>query len=142
MGTLDVQKHYAFLVMDSKILANDIFIPKDKLNGGQAGDKVLVEVVEWPEKAKNPVEKVLDILGKPGESTAEMHAILAEFGLPYKYPENVIKAAEKIPDSIDQEEIAKREDFRKTTTFSSTRRMPKTLTMHFPSSNYRTGITK
>lgn len=121
VGTLDVQKHYAFLVMDSKILANDIFIPKDKLSGGQTGDKVLVEVVEWPEKAKNPVGKVLDILGKPGESTAEMHAILAEFGLPYKYPENVIKAAEKIPDTISEEEIAKREDFRKTSTFTSTR---------------------
>lgn len=118
VGTLDVQKHYAFLVMDSKILANDIFIPKEKLNGGQTGDKVLVEVEEWPEKAKNPVGKVLDVLGKPGDNTTEMHAILAEFGLPYKYPENVVKAADKIPDEIDNEEISKREDFRETVTFT------------------------
>ncbi|OJU34311.1 MAG: ribonuclease R [Bacteroidales bacterium 45-6] len=145
VGTLDVQKHYAFLVMDSKILANDIFIPKDKLNGGQTGDKVLVEVVEWPEKAKNPVGKVLDILGKPGESTAEMHAILAEFGLPYKYPENVIKAAEKIPDSIDQEEIAKREDFRKTTTFTIDPKDAKDFDdalsiKQLPNGNYEVGV--
>lgn len=118
VGTLDVQKHYAFLVMDSKILANDIFISKDNLNGGQNGDKVLVEVEEWPEKAKNPVGKVLDILGKPGDNTTEMHSILAEFGLPYKYPENVVKAAEKISDVITEEEISKREDVRATVTFT------------------------
>lgn len=145
VGTLDVQKHYAFLVMDSKILANDIFIPKDKLNGGQTGDKVLVEVVEWPEKAKNPVGKVLDILGKPGESTAEMHAILAEFGLPYKYPENVIKAAEKIPDTISEEEIAKREDFRKTTTFTIDPKDAKDFDdalsiKQLPNGNYEVGV--
>jgi ribonuclease R len=145
VGTLDVQKHYAFLVMDSKILANDIFIPKDKLNGGQTGDKVLVEVVEWPEKAKNPVGKVLDILGKPGESTAEMHAILAEFGLPYKYPENVIKAAEKISDTIPQEEIAKREDFRKTTTFTIDPKDAKDFDdalsiKQLPNGNYEVGV--
>lgn len=118
VGTLDVQKHYAFVVMDSKILTNDIFIPKDNLNGGKSGDKVLVEVDEWPENAKNPVGKILDVLGKPGDNTTEMHAILAEFGLPYKYPENVVKAAEKISDVISEEEIAKREDFRQTTTFT------------------------
>ncbi len=118
VGTLDVQKHYAFVLMDSKILANDIFIPKENLNGGQTGDKVLVEVEEWPEKAKNPVGKIIDVLGKPGDNTTEMHAILAEYGLPYKYPENVVKAAEKIADEISKEEIAKREDFRNTVTFT------------------------
>ncbi|MBP1617064.1 MAG: ribonuclease [Bacteroidetes bacterium] len=145
VGTLDVQKHYAFLVMDSKILANDIFIPREKLNGGKTGDKVLVEVEEWPEKAKNPVGKVLDVLGKPGESTAEMHAILAEFGLPYKYPENVIKAAEQISDTISEEEIAKREDFRKTTTFTIDPKDAKDFddalsVKELPNGNYEVGV--
>lgn len=118
VGTLDVQKQFAFLVMDSKILANDIFIPKDNLKGGNDGDKALVEVVEWPQKAKNPIGKVIDILGKAGENNTEMNAILAEFGLPYKYPEKVEAAANKIPDDITTEEIAKREDMRSTTTFT------------------------
>lgn len=118
VGTLDVQKQFAFLVMDSKILANDIFIPKDNLKGGNDGDKALVEVVEWPQKAKNPIGKVIDILGKAGENNTEMNAILAEFGLPYKYPEKVEAAANKIPDDITAEEIAKREDMRSTTTFT------------------------
>lgn len=118
VGTLSVQKHFAFLEMDSKILANDIFIPNDKLKGGKTGDKALVEIIEWPEKAKNPVGEVIDILGKAGTNNAEMHAILAEFGLPYKYPENVEKEANKISDKISKEEIAKREDFRNVTTFT------------------------
>lgn len=118
VGTLNVQKFFAFLEMDSKILANDIFIPKDKLKNGKTGDKALVEITEWPDRAKNPVGEVLDILGIAGTNNAEMHAILAEFGLPYKYPEEVEAEAEKIPSDISAEEIAKREDFRKVTTFT------------------------
>lgn len=118
VGTLDVQKQFAFLVMDSKILANDIFIPKDKLKGGKDGEKAVVEIIEWPQKAKNPIGKVIDILGESGGNDTEMNAILAEFGLPYKYPERVEAAADKIPDEITTEEIAKREDFRKITTFT------------------------
>ncbi|MBK5722446.1 ribonuclease R [Dysgonomonas sp. Marseille-P4677] len=118
VGTLDVQKQFAFLVMDSKILANDIFIPKDNLKGGKDGDKALVEVVEWPKKAKNPIGKVIDILGQAGENNTEMNAILAEFGLPYKYPEKIEAYANTISDLITEEEIAKREDFRNTTTFT------------------------
>lgn len=112
VGVMEVQKHYAFLVMDSKILANDIFIPKEELNGAKNGDKVLVEIVEWPEKANNPVGKVVDVLGAPGHNDTEMHAILVQYGLPYEYPGKVIKAAELIPDEIDEKEIARREDFR------------------------------
>lgn len=118
VGVLDVQKHFAFLVMDNKTLANDIFISKEALNGGVSGDKALVEVIEWPKKAKNPIGKVIDVLGKAGANDTEMHAILAEFGLPYKYPENVEKEADKISEVITKEEIAKREDFRATTTFT------------------------
>ena len=112
VGTLDVNKNYAFLLNDDKNLANDIFIPKNKLKGAKDGDKVVVRITEWPEKARNPIGEVVDVLGKAGENNAEMHAILAEFGLPYKYPENVEKAAELIEPGITEEEIAKREDFR------------------------------
>jgi ribonuclease R len=112
VGVLDVQKHYAFLVMDSKYLSNDIFIPNEDINGAKNGDKVVVEIVEWPEKANNPVGKVIDILGKPGQNDTEMHAILAQYDLPYKYPEAVEKYAEKIADRLDEKEIARREDFR------------------------------
>ncbi len=118
VGTLEVSKSYAFLVTENRTLANDIFIPKDKLKGGKSGDKAIVKVIEWPDKAKNPIGQVLDILGKTGENNAEMHAILAEFGLPYVYPKEVEKAADKIPDEIPEEEMARREDFRKVTTFT------------------------
>ena len=118
VGTLEVEKSYAFLVTENRTLANDIFIPKDKLKGGKTGDKAVVKVIEWPDKAKNPIGQVIDILGKAGDNTTEMHAILAEFGLPYVYPQAVEKAADKIPAEITPEEIAKREDFRKVTTFT------------------------
>ena len=118
VGTLEVEKSYAFLVTENRTLANDIFIPKDKLKGGKTGDKAVVKVTEWPDKAKNPIGQVLDILGKAGDNTSEMHAILAEFGLPYVYPQSVEKAADKIPAEISAEEIARREDFRKVTTFT------------------------
>lgn len=118
VGTLEVTNTYAFLVTENRTLANDIFIPKDKLKGGKSGDKAIVRVTEWPEKAKNPIGQVIDILGKAGENTTEMHAILAEFGLPYVYPQSVEKAADGIPAEISEEEIARREDFRRVTTFT------------------------
>ena len=118
VGKLQVMKGFAFLVTENKTLANDIFIPKDKLKGGKDGDKAVVRIIEWPEEAKNPMGEVIDILGTAGQNNAEMHAILAEFGLPYKYPQAVEKAAEKISDQISKEEIAKREDFRGVTTFT------------------------
>lgn len=118
VGTLEVAKSYAFLVTENRTLANDIFIPKEKLKGGKTGDKAIVKVVEWPDKAKNPIGQVIDILGKAGDNTTEMHAILAEFGLPYVYPASVEKAADRIPAEIPAEEYAKREDFRNVTTFT------------------------
>ena len=118
VGTLEVAKSYAFLVTENRTLANDIFIPKEKLKGGKTGDKAIVKIVEWPDKAKNPIGQVIDILGRAGDNTTEMHAILAEFGLPYVYPAAVEKAAYKIPAEIPAEEIAKREDFRGVTTFT------------------------
>lgn len=118
VGTLEVGKSYAFLVTENRTLANDIFIPKEKLKGGKTGDKAIVKVTEWPDKAKNPIGQVIDILGKAGDNTTEMHAILAEYGLPYVYPKSVEEAAEKIPAEITPEEIAKREDLRGVTTFT------------------------
>ena len=118
VGVLEVQKHFAFLVMDSKFLSNDIFVPKEDLLGAKHGDKVVVEIVEWPAKANNPIGKVINVLGKPGDNDTEMHAILAQYDLPYSYPDNVSKVADLISDTIDAKEIAKREDFRDVFTFT------------------------
>lgn len=118
IGTLQVDKTVAFLKTDSKFLGFDIFIPRNKLKGGVSGDKAVVKITSWPDDAKNPRGEVVDILGKAGENNAEIHAILAEFGLPYKYPQNVEKAADKIQAGITPEEIARREDFRGVTTFT------------------------
>lgn len=118
VGTLKVDKYYAFLLTEDRTLANDIFIPRDMLKGGKNGDKAVVKVVEWPQDAKNPIGKVVDILGQAGDNTTEMHAILAEFGLPYVYPKAVEAAADKISDIITPEDYAEREDFREITTFT------------------------
>lgn len=118
VGRLSVSKQYAFLLTESSRLANDIFIPKDKLKGGKDGDKAVVKVIEWPDEFKNPIGEVIDVLGPVGDNNAEMHAILAEFGLPYVYPKKVVAAAEKISTEIPEEEIARREDFRNVLTFT------------------------
>ncbi len=118
VGTLQVSRNYAFMVTEDRTLANDIFIPKESLKKGKDGDKVVVRITEWPKNAKNPFGEVIDVLGVAGENNTEMHAILAEFGLPYKYPQKVEQAAEKIPDEITRADIAEREDFRGITTFT------------------------
>ena len=118
VGTLQVLKYFAQLATDSKFLATDIFIPLDKLKGGKTGDKVVVKIVDWPEDANSPIGEVVDVLGVAGENNAEIHAILAEFGLPYKYPENVTEAAEALEPGITPEEIARRRDMRDVTTFT------------------------
>ena len=118
IGKLQVAKGFAFLITEDKTLANDIFIPKEKLKGGKDGDKAVVRIIKWPENAKNPMGEVVDVLGVAGDNNTEMHAILAEFGLPYHYPENVEKAAARIADVSPQEEIDQREDFRDVLTFT------------------------
>ena len=118
VGVLKVSKNYAFLLTETSTLANDIFIPKDKLKGGKNGDKAIVRITEWPEEAKNPFGEVIDILGKAGDNTTEMHAILAEYGLPYIYPQAVEAAAEKLSADITPEDYAEREDFRDVVTFT------------------------
>lgn len=118
IGTIRKDGNYVALVTDSKNLAADIILQKGKLKGGQDGDKAIAKITYWKDEEMNPRGEIIDILGKKGENTAEMHAILAEYGLPYKYPENVEKAAEGIDAGITPEEVAKREDFRQITTFT------------------------
>ena len=118
IGTLQIERQFAFLKTDSKYLACDIIIPKGRLKGGKDGDKAIVKITEWHDDQKNPRGEVVDILGKTGENDAEIHSILAEYGLPYKYPVAVEKAANKITAGITPEEIARREDFRGITTFT------------------------
>lgn len=112
IGVLCVERGYATMQTDSKYLATDIFIPKDKIRGGKTGDKVVARIVDWPLRANMPKGEVVDILGKEGENNTEIHAILAEFGLPYKYPEAAERAARKITEGITPEEVACREDMR------------------------------
>ena len=118
VGLLSIKRGFAFLISENKTLDCDIFIPKDKLKGGKDGDKAVVRIIEWPEKARNPFGEVVDILGKAGDNNTEMHAILAEYNLPYVYPAAVEAAANKIPAEISPEEIATREDYRNVTTFT------------------------
>ena len=113
VGRLRVEKDMAFLVPQDTTFVHDIIIPKRKLKGGKTDDKAVVKVVQWPDNEhKNIIGSVVDVLGKTGENNAEMHAILAQYNLPYKYPKNVEEAAEKIDPGITPEEIARREDFR------------------------------
>ena len=113
VGRLRVEKDMAFLVPQDSTFVHDIIIPKRKLKGGKTDDKAVVKVSQWPDSEhKNIIGSVVDILGKTGENNAEMHAILAQYNLPYKYPKNVEEAAEKIDAAITQEEIDRREDMR------------------------------
>ncbi|UKK50800.1 ribonuclease R [Prevotella sp. E13-17] len=117
VGVLQVEKDFAFLNTEGNIFVHDILIPKKKLKGGKTGDKAVVKIIQWPSaSSKNLVGEVVDVLGKQGENTVEMHAILAQYGLPYKYPKRVEEAAEKIPAEITQSEIDRREDFREVLT--------------------------
>ena len=116
VGNLQMQHSVAFLDAPAAMLQRDIVIPAAKLRGAKDGDKVVVRIVDWPMEERNPIGEVVDVLGQGGDNNTEMHAILAEYGLPYKYPENVEAAANKIDAGITEEEIAQREDFRDTFT--------------------------
>ena len=117
VGTVEKSKSFAFLIPTGKV-SFDIFIPLDKLNGAQHGQKAIARIVEWPPKARNPFGEITEVLGDAGNNDTEMHAILAEFELPYLFPEGVEKAAEKIPLDIPEEEYAQRRDFRGIPTFT------------------------
>ena len=118
VGIIQLHNKYAFVVADSNKMYKDIFVPINKINKAEDGDKVLVELESWPEKADSPNGKVLKVLGKPGEHNTEIHAILAEYGLPLEFPREVEEFANKIDTSITKEEIAKRRDMRRDLTFT------------------------
>ncbi|MBR5189738.1 MAG: RNB domain-containing ribonuclease, partial [Paludibacteraceae bacterium] len=118
VGILEVKPTFAFLNIDKKLLTHDMFIPLEKLNGGKDGQRCVGRIVEWSSKEKNPIGEIVAVLGDVGNNDAEMHAILAEFGLPYSYPKEVEDAANEISDVIDAEEIARRKDMRDVTTFT------------------------
>lgn len=118
VGIVQRSAHYAFLVPTGKQLPYDVFIPMEHLNGANNGDKVVVKIKDWPESQKNPVGEVVEVLGRPGNNETEMNAIMAEYELPVKFPPNVLKAAEKIPLEIPEEEIRKRRDCRDVVTFT------------------------
>ena len=118
VGILDVKESFAFLCVDKKQLTKDIFIPKEKLNGGKNGQRCIGKIVNWTDKDKSPEGEIIMVLGDVGNNEAEMHSILAEFGLPYSYPKEVEEAANKIPDNIPVEEMARRVDMRDAVTFT------------------------
>ena len=117
VGTISKSRNFSFFIPSGKA-AFDIFIPNEKLNGAQDGQKAIARITEWPARAKNPFGEIIEVLGEVGNNNTEMHAILAEFDLPLRFPDNVLKAAEKIPDEIPGDEIARRRDLRGVTTFT------------------------
>lgn len=112
VGVVDASENFAFVKVDSRKMPYDIFIPNRDLKGAQSGKKVVVKVTAWPETMKNPQGEIVDILGDQGDNDTEMHAILAEFDLPYVYPQKVTDEAEKIDAGITEAEIAMRRDMR------------------------------
>ena len=118
VGVIDIQKNFAFVSTANPKMYTDIFIPKDKIGEAQQGDVVLVNIEDWPKKADSPFGSVIKVLGKPGEHNTEIHAILAEYGLPSDFPIEVEVFAQNLDTSITEEEIAKRRDMRDTLTFT------------------------
>ena len=119
VGKLKVERDFAFLVPDGNVFANNIIIPKNRLKGGKTGEKAVVKVTRWPDdENKNIIGEVVDVLGEQGDNDVEMNSILAQYGLPYKYPKRVEEAADKITGEITAEDYKEREDFRDVTTFT------------------------
>ena len=117
-GIVNLSDRFAFFIPDDRKMLHDIFIPIDSLKGAKDKDKAIARIVDWPEDAKNPIGEITHVLGKQGENNAEMNAILADYGFPLAFPDEVEKQAEAIEETILAEEIAKRRDFRKILTFT------------------------
>ncbi len=118
VGRVEMSTRFAFVVPDSRKMHMDIFVRLDELNGASNNDKVIVKITEWPSEDKNPVGKVVRVLGPAGENNAEIHSIMAEFDLPFEFPPEVLEETRKIKFSLNKKELAKRRDFRNTTTFT------------------------
>jgi ribonuclease R len=117
-GKIQLSKNFAFVVPDYRKMHTDFFVYPEHINGARDGDKVLIEVTSWAENDRKPEAKVVEVLGKAGENNAEIHSIMAEFGLPFRFPEHVEKESQAIAEGITKEEIKKRRDFRDITTFT------------------------
>ncbi|MEM6684146.1 MAG: ribonuclease R [Bacteroidota bacterium] len=118
VGVLQMQKNFAFVIVSNQKMYKDIFVPKSKINKAQDGDKVIVEIEDWPARADSPFGIIKDVLGKPGEHDTEIHSILAEYGLPHEFPAHVERAASKLDLTIQESEIKKRRDMREVLTFT------------------------
>ena len=118
VGVLQLSKNFGFVIPDDPKMYADIFIPKSKLRDAEHGVKVLAKITDWPENSKNPFGKIKEVLGKPGDHDTEIHSILLEYGLPYKFPEKIEAEAATIPIEISKKEIEKRKDLRGVTTFT------------------------
>lgn len=118
VGIVDMQKDFAFVRPTDYRMYTDIFVPKSKFSNAEDGDKVIVEINEWPDNADSPFGTITQVLGKPGEHNTEIHSILAQYGLPYEFPVEVDMFANTLDTSIKEEEIAKRRDLRETLTFT------------------------
>lgn len=118
VGKIEFSENFAFVIPDNRKIHEDIYVNKPNINKAEDNDKVLVEIIAWPKKGKSAEGKVVQSLGPAGENEAEIHSIMAEFGLPFSFPEAILKAAEDIPEEVSKEEISKRRDFRDVTTFT------------------------
>lgn len=118
VGKVELSKNFAFVVPDARKVHADFFVYPENINGAKSGDKVIIEVTSWAENDRKPEAKVVEVLGKAGENEAEIHSIMAEFDLPFRFPERVLGESQKIPEGITDEEIKKRLDFRGITTFT------------------------
>lgn len=118
VGTIEKGPNFAFLLTNHKTMPYDIFIPLNKLMKATTGDKAVAKITEWPEGAKHPIGQIIEVLGSTGDNETEMHAILAEFDLPYNFPKEIEEEAQKIDGTITPDEIAQRRDMRSVTTFT------------------------
>ena len=118
VGVIQMHEKFAFVISANPKMYVDLFIPKEKLGDAEDGDVVLVKMTDWPAKANNPYGKVIKVLGKPGEHNTEIHAILAEYGLPTDFPIEVETFAQRLDTSISEEEIKRRRDMREVLTFT------------------------
>jgi ribonuclease R len=145
VGRIEVSKNYAFVVPDYRKMHQDFFVYPEHLNGAKTNDKVIVEIVAWGGAEKSPEAKVVDVLGKAGENEAEIHSIMAEFGLPFEFSTQVLKESKKIEEGITSEEIKKRRDFRDILTFTIDPEDAKDFDdalsiQRLPSGNYEVGV--
>lgn len=112
VGTVQITGKFAFLIPDDVSVPVDIFIPGESLNKARHGQKAIARITDWPERSKNPFGEITQVLGTPGDNNVEMNSILASFEFPLQFRPETLKEAEKIPEIIDESEVARRRDFR------------------------------